>query len=168
MTWGETVAQAAEREVAEEAGIACRVLDSSCPAFTATDAIYLSEGFHYVVVHVLAATSDPAPTLLYLDSQDDKLGALAGVAAPAGPLHCLPPLQAGDDAADVAWVAIDCLPGDPAATSMQLLPAKGGTRVVRLSDLMKNERVVPMTPAVLHKARLAMEAHLVHQGKQEE
>lgn len=146
MNWGETVAGAAERELAEEAGIAGRVLDPVCPAFTATDAIYHAEGFQYVVVHVLAMTEEPIPPAL------------------------LPSLRHGDDATDAVWAHIDVSAEGrvrEGADGRRRLAA-GGTRVVSLWELLRTDIVVPNTVAVLSKGRAAMEAHLARRREEEE
>jgi 8-oxo-dGTP diphosphatase len=76
--WGETVAQAAAREVLEETGLRVTVPDEA--TFTTVDVILPAEagraGFHYVLVAVAALCEDGA--------------------AP----------QAADDAADCRWWAV--------------------------------------------------------------
>ena len=82
---GESLADGAAREAFEELAIRVDVQPAAAngvTAFTSSDAIHLSEGFHYVVSHVLG----------FVDC------VIEGE---------LPVLHAGDDAAAAMWVRVD-------------------------------------------------------------
>jgi 8-oxo-dGTP diphosphatase len=83
LEWGEGLVAAAVREAQEELGVRIEPLLAAGlpPAFCATDALHLPD-HHYAIAHVCAAV---------------RLGADGR----------LPPLRAGDDAAQAGWLA-DC------------------------------------------------------------
>jgi ADP-ribose pyrophosphatase YjhB (NUDIX family) len=120
LEWGETLTGCAQRELTEETGLEPAAVAG---AFFATDAIYLAEGHHYVVVHVLAT-------------------------AHSGPAGELPALRAADDACDACWVQLDVEGG----SLSPLMTAAMGTRVVTLSALAHRATVVPHTREVLCRA----------------
>jgi 8-oxo-dGTP diphosphatase len=106
---GETLAQAAAREAAEEVafasggdggpGLAVTVVDPAVPAYACTD-----------VLHPAAADPSPSAALAYHYA---IVHVLTCVDVPAG--AALPLLQARSDAADAAWVDVSALVDEVAA-----------------------------------------------------
>lgn len=152
---GETLAQAAAREAAEEVafaaaggggpGLAVTVVDPAVPAYACTDVLHHDDGartalsYHYAIVHVLT-----------------------WVDVPAGP--ALPPLQARSDAADAAWVDVSALVDEVAAgrrgvrraggsgSSERAAGAVDGGGAVCIYELQRRGVLVPLTIEVARQA----------------
>lgn len=150
---GETIAQCAVREAAEEVvlaasgqGLAVSVVDPLCPVYTATDVLHRDGtggalAYHYAILHVLACVDVPA-------------GGGGGAQLPA--------LRAASDASAAAWVDIAslvleecgrrgaCLP--PSAGGAALVPTGGPPHAPTMAGLAQQGVLVPLTERVTRLA----------------